>query len=140
VFRDYSKIHKIIVSLFADIIYVNISYYAGYLLRFKGNIDPTAFASYLRLWPYITAAHLVILAIFKAYKDPKEYSKKEIFTKTLNASTIACLASISIVYTMRNIYGFMPSSVFIFAWLFNHVLLSGWRLFIRYETQKNTPQ
>jgi FlaA1/EpsC-like NDP-sugar epimerase len=132
---NYSRIHKIIVSLFADIIYVNINYYTGYLLRFKGNIDPTAFASYLRLWPYITAAHLVILAIFKAYKDPKEYSKKEIFIKTFHASTIACLAVISIVYAMRNIHGFMPSAVFVFAWFFNLIFLCGWRLFIRYQTQ-----
>jgi FlaA1/EpsC-like NDP-sugar epimerase len=132
---NYNRIHKIIVSLFADIIYVNISYYTGYLLRFKGNIDPVAFASYLRLWPYITAAHLVILAIFKAYKDPKEYSKKEIFVKTFNASTIACLASMSIVYSMRHFYGFIPSSVFIFTWFFNLIFLCGWRLFIRYQTQ-----
>jgi len=121
--------------LFADIIYINISIYAGYLLRFWGNIDPTAFSPYLKLWPYITCAHLIVLSIFKAYKDPKEYSKKEIFIKVSYASTIACFASMSIVYTMRHFHGFMPSSVFVFAWFFNLILLSGWRLFIRYQTQ-----
>ena len=132
---DYSRIHKTIVGLFADIIYVNISIYGGYLLRFWGNLDPATFSPYLHLWPYITCAHLVILSIFNAYKDPKEYSKKEIFIKIFYASTIACLASMSIVYTMRNIYGFMPSAVFVFAWFFNLIFLCGWRLFIRYQTQ-----
>lgn len=134
----YSRVHKTIVGLFADIIYINISIYAGYLLRFWGNIDPTAFSPYIKLWPYITTAHLVILSIFKAYDDPKELSKKEIIIKVFNASTIACLASMSIVYAMRNIYGFMPSSVFVFAWFFNLILLCGWRLFIRYETKRDT--
>ena len=133
--RDYNKIHKTAVSLFADIIYINISIYGSYLLRFLGNIDPTAFTPYLRLWPHITTTHLILLAIFKAYKDPKESTKKEIFSKIFYASTIACLASMSIVYIMRNIYSFMPSSVFIFAWLFNLILLCGWRLLIKYQTQ-----
>jgi FlaA1/EpsC-like NDP-sugar epimerase len=133
--NNYSKIHKTIVSLFADIVYVNISIYGGYLLRFKGNIDPEAFAPYLHLWPYITCAYLIILSIFQAYRDPHEFSKKEICIKILNASTIASLASLSIVYIMRYTYGFMPSSVFAFAWFFNLILLCGWRLFIRYQTQ-----
>lgn len=133
--RDYNSLHKTIVSIFADIIYINISVYASYLLRFKGNIEPGAFSPYLKLWLYITCAHLISLAIFKAYKDPKEYSKKEIFIMTFHASTIACLASMSIAYAMRNIYGFMPSAIFVFAWIFNLIFLSGWRIFIRYQTQ-----
>ena len=133
-FKDYHKIHKIIVGLFADAIFVNISIYSSYLLRFKGNIDSTAFAAYIHIWPYITIAHLIILSIFKAYKDPRLLSKKEILINIFNASTIACLASMSIVYAMRNIHGFMPSSVFAFAWFFNLILICGWRLFIRYET------
>jgi len=138
-FSNYSRIHKTIVGLFADIIYVNISIYAGYLSRFKGNIDPTAFSPYIKLWPYITCAHLIILSIFKAYRDPQELSKKEIFIKTFHASTIASLASMSIVYIMRDICGFMPSSVFAFAWFFNPILLTGWRLFIRYEAKTSAP-
>lgn len=132
---NYTRIHKTVVGLFADIIYVNISIYGGYLLRFWANIDHTAFQPYLRLWPYITCAHLITLSIFNAYKDPKESTKKEIFIKIFYASTVACLASMSIVYAMRNIYGFMPSSIFIFTWFFNLILLYGWRLFIRYQTQ-----
>jgi hypothetical protein len=40
--RDYNRIHKTIVGLFADVIYVNISIYGGYLLRFRGNIKAPA--------------------------------------------------------------------------------------------------
>ena len=137
-FKDYHKIHKIIVGLFADTIFVNISIYSGYLLRFKNDIDPAAFASYIHLWSYITTAHLIILSIFKAYKDFKGLSKKEILINIFNASTIACLASMSITYVMGHIHGFIPSSVFVFTWFFNIILLSGWRLFIRYETQQDT--
>jgi len=133
-FKDYHKIYKIIVWLFSDTIFINISIYSGYLLRFKANIDSTALEPYIHLWPYITIAHLITLSIFKAYKDLKESSKKEIFKKIFNASTIACLASMSIVYIMRDIHGFMPSSVFVFAWFFNLIFITAWRLFIRYET------
>ena len=131
---DYNRVHKTIVSIFADIIYINISIYGSYLLRFWGSIEPAAFSPYLHLWSYITTAHFIILSLFKAYKDLKDLSKKEIFTRVFKASTIACLASMSIVYTMRNIYGFMPSSIFVFAWFFNLIFIFGWRLFIRYET------
>lgn len=133
-FINHNRIYKTIVSLFADIIYINISIYGSYLLRFRGNIDHIAFNPYLKLWPYITCAHLIILAIFKAYKDPNEYSPKEIFVKTFNASVIAFLVSMNIVYAMKNISDFMPYSVLVFACFFNIILLSGWRLFIRYET------
>jgi len=132
---NYSGIHKTIVGLFADVIYVNISYYASYLLRFRSNIKAPAFNPYLSFWPYITTARLIILSLFKACKAPKESSKKEIFVNTSNVTIIACLASMSIVYAMRNIYGFMPSPVFVFAWFFNLILLCGRRLFIRYQTQ-----
>lgn len=127
------KLFRMIIWLIIDIILVNISIYSAYLVRFKGIIEPPAFFPYLYLWPHITLAHLISFAIFKLYYHPIKFSKKEVLINTTYASTIAAMASISIVYTMRSIYGFMPSSVFAFACIFNIILIGGWRVYIRYE-------
>jgi FlaA1/EpsC-like NDP-sugar epimerase len=110
-----------------------MAFYSAYLIRYGGVILMSAFIPYLHLWPYISGAHLIIFAIFGLYEPPANFSKKQVFINTLNASIISALTSISIVYTMRYFYGFMPSAVFALALLFNIILVCGWRVFVRYE-------
>jgi FlaA1/EpsC-like NDP-sugar epimerase len=134
IFLPLKKILRIISWLIADIIFVNMAFYSAYLIRFKGIIETPAFIPYLHLWPHISSAHLIIFSIFKLYEPPNKFSKKQTLINTFNASTISILASMSIVYTMRHFWGFIPSLVFVFAWGFNILLVSGWRVFIRYES------
>ena len=127
------EILRIISWLIADIIFINISFYSAYLIRFKGVIKLPAFMPYLHLWPHINLAHLIIFSIFRLYRYPQRLVKRELFINTVNASTISTLASMSIVYTMRHFWGFMPSSVFAIALVFNIILIYGWRVFVRYD-------
>ena len=127
------KIFRIIIWLIADIIFVNMAFYIAYLIRLNGMIQPEPFMPYTHLWPYITLTHLIIFSIFGLYKYSVTPTKKIIFINTLYASTVAALASMSIVYTMRHFTGLIPSSIFALAWFFNIILISGWRAFIRYE-------
>lgn len=128
------EILRIISWLIADIIFINMSFYSAYLIRFKGIIEAHAFIPYLHLWLHISAVHLIVFFIFRLYQPPNKFSKKQILINTFNASTISILASMSIVYVMRHFWGFMPSSVFVFASAFNIILVCSWRVFIRYET------
>ena len=127
------RFFQIISWLIADAIFVNMAYYSGYLNRFNGVIEIPAFIPYLHLWPHISVAHLIVFSIFKLYKPAQKFSKKDIFIKTINASSISALASISIVYIMRHFWGFMPSSVFALGCVFNITLAGGWRIFVRYD-------
>lgn len=129
---NLKKILRIISWLSADVIFVNMAYYSAYLLRFKGIIEQPAFLPYLHLWPYISLTHLILFSLFQLYESPNKFSKKQILINTFDASAIACLASISIAYMMRHIFGFMPSLVFGLAFIFNIILVSGWRVFVRY--------
>ena len=124
---------KILSWLITDIILVNTGIYIAYLTRFDGIIDPVAFVPYLYSWQYITAAHLVIFAFFKLYYHPNNFSKFEIFLNSVKATTTAALASICVVYFFRAKTSAFPSLVFIIGWFFNIILISGWRVFIRYE-------
>ena len=110
-----------------------MAFYSAYLVRFGGSIEMSVLIPYLHLWPYISGAHLIIFAIFRLYEPPANFSKKQVLINTLNASIISALASISITYTMRHFYGFMPSGVFVLALGFNIILVCGWRVFIRYD-------
>jgi len=125
---------QIISWLIADAIFVNMAYYSGYLIRFSGIIEMPAFMPYLRLWPYITFAHLIVFSIFKLYEPAPKVSKRAIFTGIINASAVSTLAAMSIVYAMRHFWGFMPSSVFALGCVFNIILSGGWRIFVRYDT------
>ena len=126
---------QIIIWLITDFIFVNMAYYTSYLIRFDGVIaEEPAFIPYTHLWLYISAAHLIVFSIFKLYEPIRKISKSDIFIRTANASIISALASMSITYAMRRFCGFMPSSVFVFACIFNIILAGCWRAFIRYES------
>jgi FlaA1/EpsC-like NDP-sugar epimerase len=127
------KIYRVVSWLITDIVFVNMAFYSAYLIRFNGVIEMPSFIPYLHLWPHISVAHLIIFSIFRFYVHSRRFSKKEIFINTFNACTISALASISIVYVMRHLWGFIPSLVFVFAWGFNIILAGGWRVFVRYE-------
>lgn len=124
---------RIITWPILDVIFISMSFYTAYLIRFKGIIEARAFMPYLRLWPYISLSHLIIFYIFRLYESPLRLSRKKALINALSACTVSILASISIVYMMRHFWRFIPSSVFIFAWGFNIILAGGWRLFVRYE-------
>lgn len=125
---------KILSWLIIDIILINIGIYSAYLARFNGIIDTSAFMPYLYFWLYITAAHLIIFTLFKLYFHPSNFPKLEVILNTIKAETIATLTSFSIVYLFRAKSASFPSSVFIISWFFNIILISGWRVFVRYDT------
>ena len=128
------RILRIISWLALDIIFVNMVFYSAYLVRFNGIIEIPAFLPYLKLWPHITGAHLVIFFLYKLYVPLIKHSKRQILKDTFLASLVSCLTSISIVYAMRNFFGFIPFLVFAFAGAFNIILVGGWRIFVRYES------
>lgn len=116
--------------LLADIVLINISFYTAYLIRFNGIIEMPAFSPYLKLWPRLSLAHLLIFYLCKLCQGLPKQSRKELFLNVVIASAIGALSSISIVYVTRDAFGFIPSSVFVFAFLFNILLLCGWRMLV----------
>lgn len=112
-----------------DVLFVNIAFYIGYLIRFKGIIELSAFFAYLKLWAYISCAYIILFSVFGLYG----VSEKLFFT-VLKAVTAATLVSMSIVYIMRSFYGFIPSLVFAFSWGINIILVYGWRRFVRNDS------
>jgi hypothetical protein len=119
--------------LITDLILINLGLYCGYLIRFNGVIDPVAFQPYVRLWYFLTVAHLGIFAFFKLYCHPRQFSRTEVVVRSVKAVTLSTLASVAIVYIYRQTAGAFPALVFAVAWFFNSILIGGWRIYIRYD-------
>lgn len=119
----------IILSVIIDALLINVGIISSFLIRFGGVLPQANFDAYQTMWMAITAIMLLALYGSGAYLWKKD--GEDIHITILKAITSGMLVVVVVTYVNRTIVTAFPTSVFVIAWFFNILLLSGWRVFVR---------
>ena len=127
--RLVSQDLRLLWRLLRDGMLLNIGWYAAYLIRFQGLIDPKAFRPYLKAWWVLTLLHLLMLWKNGRYQR-NVLSERESFWGLLRAVGSGVLLSFSFLYLFRLRVSAFPSSILLLGVLLNTLFLWSGRIFL----------
>lgn len=124
------KIRKIRVPILiiADIIFINLAFIFGFIVRFDFDAPKEYIASYFKLVPIFTIIYIVFLYIFKMYRTLWSNASIDEFVKGLFACTIAGIITVGLnnILTDR-----LPNSIVILSSALIYLMVVGLRLSYR---------
>lgn len=115
-----------LISLFADILFINLGIIAAFLIRFEGTLPLFNFRAYSNLAVFITLIQVGCLYFYDIYLPERTEGFSSIFSAIFKAVTLGTLATVTLTFFV-GFFSF-PRSVFIISWLLLIILLTGWRL------------
>ena len=117
------------ISVFSDLILVNLAVTFAVLIHFGGDIPWQNFKSYLLLSPFITFISPIIFYIFELYDRKACTSRPRIVLNAFRSSLILFIASILFAYAFRTTHlGTIPTPVFVLSVVLTIILIAGWRI------------
>lgn len=124
------KIRKIRVPILiiADIIFINLAFIFGFIVRFDFDVPKEYIASYFKLVPIFTVIYIIFLYIFKMYRTLWSNASIDEFIKGLFACTIAGVITVILneVLPVR-----LPNSIVILSSALIYLMAVGLRLSYR---------
>ncbi len=115
-------------SVLLDAALVNLGIILAFLIRYQGTFPARNFEAYLVMAPYITIIWIGSFYFFGLYRYKRDISNLDLLSRTIQAATIAAIASVLAAYLYRARAAAFPSTIFLISWLVNILLLSGWRI------------
>lgn len=119
---------RLIIGILLDAVFVNAGIILAFLVRFGGKIPEKNFSAYQELWVFVTIVMIVVLYSSGLYNRYRSYTTVNILDNTINGVTLGTLLLFVAVYATRSKAGKFPTTVLIFSWLINIILISGWRI------------
>ena len=117
------------ISVFSDLILVNLAVALAVLIRFGGDIPWQNFKSYLLLSPFITPISPIIFYVFELYDRKACTSRPRIVLNASRSSLVIFIASILLAYFFRTTHlGTIPTPVFMLSVVLTITLIAGWRI------------
>jgi len=125
-------LYKNFVTVFCiDILILVSSVYAAYLLRFDFNIPDSMLEMSLKILPILLLIKIICFYFFDLYRGMWRYTSLEDLLNIIKASTVSTLLIITYILYSNRFMG-VPRSVFIIDWGFTVLLISGFRLIVRF--------
>ncbi|MDP1808294.1 MAG: sugar transferase [Actinomycetota bacterium] len=115
-----------VVSVLADVLFINISMIAAFLVWFGGRLPIFNFQPYINLAVFITLIQIIFLYIHDLYKPERTEGLSGILNSIIPAVTTGTLLTASLTFFAR--FFSFPRAVFLLSWIFLIVLLTSWRL------------
>ncbi|RJP84131.1 MAG: glycosyl transferase [Desulfobacteraceae bacterium] len=116
-------------SILLDVVLITVAYYAAYLLRFGGDIEPD-FQNFIRSLPILFSCQIFCLYVFGVYQRLWRGSRLgdlSVYLKGVTTGTVMAVLVIVLVYRFQ---GF-SRAVFIIYWGVMLILLAFSRFFFR---------
>lgn len=127
------KAMKMSILLFLDIILINISYIAAFLIRFEFNVASPVFeawfSTYLNHFLILTGIKIVVLYFFGMYKSLWKYAGIEELLKTV---AVAFVSTAVVIFYLVLVQDNMPRGVYIITFILDIYLIGGVRLGYRF--------
>jgi FlaA1/EpsC-like NDP-sugar epimerase len=120
-----------LVVLITDILLLTISIYAAYLIRFDFGIPQTYMSLFKRTIIFILIFKIIIFYLFDLYRGMWRYTSISDLLNIIKASSLSSLIVVSFILFGTRFEGF-SRSVFIIDWCFTILLISGFRLSVRF--------
>jgi len=120
---------RTLFAIILDLVLITVAYYAAYLLRFGGNIEPD-FQNFIRSLPILFSCQIFCLYVFGVYQRLWRGSRLgdlSIYLKGVTTGTVLAVLVIVLVYRFQ---GF-SRAVFIIYWGVMLILLGFSRFFFR---------
>lgn len=124
------KIRKVRVPILiiADIIFINLAFIFGFIVRFDFDVPKEYISSYFKLVPIFTIIYIIFLYIFKMYRTLWSNASIDEFVKGLFACTMAGIITVGLnnILTDR-----LPNSIVILSSALIYLMVVGLRLSYR---------
>ena len=101
-----------------DIVLINLSFLIAFLIRYGYEVPERSFLPYKRSFVFLTLIYILVLALFRVYKD-RFKSSWELFQRVSLAMSMGTLLSIAFVYIFRRNWGAFATSVFAISFFVN---------------------
>ncbi len=115
-----------VISVIADIFFINIGIIAAFLIRFNGQLPAFNFQAYTNLAILISLIQIMFLYVYDLYKPERTEGLSSILTSIIQAVTIGTIVMASLTFFVR--FFSFPRSVFILSWILLIFLLTIWRM------------
>ena len=122
---------NIAIILFVDILIIILSFYLCYNLRFDFQIPNRFLQPFRTILPVAVVIKISCFYLAGLYRGMWRYTSIADMLNIIKASTLGTILLISIVAVLSRFEGF-PRSVFLIDWGFTVLLVSGFRLSIRF--------
>ncbi|NLK72554.1 MAG: polysaccharide biosynthesis protein, partial [Clostridiales bacterium] len=127
------KAMKMSILLFLDIILINISYIAAFLIRFEFNVASPVFeawfSTYLNHFLILTGIKIAVLYFFGMYKSLWKYAGIEELLKTV---AVTFVSTAVVIFYLVLVQDNMPRGVYIITFILDIYLIGGVRLGYRF--------
>jgi FlaA1/EpsC-like NDP-sugar epimerase len=124
--------HKnVIPVLLIDVLLFSFALYGSYHLRFDFNIPEPFRHPFTRVLPFSVGLKLLCFYMFGSYRGMWRYTSITDMLNIIKASTFASLLIIAALTLLSRFEGF-PRSVFLIDWGFTILLVSSFRVMIRF--------
>lgn len=111
-----------LVLIIADAIVVNLGFLLTFLIRYGIPFPEGNFLSYRKSLVFLTLIYIASFAFFRVYKH-RFRSSWDLFKRIFVGLFLGTLLSVAFVYVFRVQWGAFPTSVFVFAFFINLVLI-----------------
>ncbi|WP_194191044.1 polysaccharide biosynthesis protein [Clostridium chrysemydis] len=119
---------RVPILIIADIIFINLAFIFGFIVRFDFDIPKEYIVSYFKLVPIFIIIYIIFLYIFKMYRTLWSNASIDEFVKGLFACTIAGIITVGLnnILTDR-----LPNSIVILSSALIYLMVVGLRLSYR---------
>lgn len=119
---------RVPILIIADIIFINLAFIFGFIVRFDFDIPNEYVASYFKVIPIFTIIYILFLYVFKMYRTLWSNASIDEFVKGLFACTIAGCITLALNNVLPNR---LPSSIVILSSALIYLMVVGLRLSYR---------
>ena len=123
-----SRNRFIVLSIVVDAALVNVGFVFAFLLRFEGRLPSFNFQAYLVLAPLLTLLYVGGAWTYGLYDPERADTAWAVARGVVAAVTVGTLLTAAIAFFGGARTASFARSAILFAWAFDLVLLTGWRL------------
>ncbi|MEZ5124788.1 MAG: sugar transferase [Thermoleophilia bacterium] len=125
----------VVFSVVLDAVLVNAGFVLAFLLRFQGSLPAFNFRAYLLLAPLLTVFYLGGAWAYGLYDPERADTPWAVVRGAVAAVTMGTIMTAAIAFFGGTRTASFARSTILIAWVFDLVLLTGWRLlFLRFGT------
>jgi exopolysaccharide biosynthesis polyprenyl glycosylphosphotransferase len=122
-----SRARFVIISVIFDAVAYNAAVVAAYAVRFGFEIPSFNLAPFIALAPYLTLVFLGAAYVYGLYDPERVEGLWPVVRGSATASTLALLLTLGVLQLSGASFDPIPRLVIMIAWLFQMMLLVGWR-------------
>jgi exopolysaccharide biosynthesis polyprenyl glycosylphosphotransferase len=118
----------IVLSIVVDAVLVNVGFVLAFLLRFEGQLPAFNFNAYVLLAPLLTLLYLAGAWVYGLYDPERADTAWAVVRGAVAAVTVGTLLTAAVAFFGGSRTASFARSTILIAWVFDLLLLGGWRL------------